>query len=152
MFFCEFCEIYKNTFLKTTSWRLLLTDLCLIVFNVWFPLKGHIFFKRVSTIFYISRKKHLKALFWKRIIKNPRKLQINFCFWIQFLFMEIILKNKRDVELFTRPFSGSQIFLKLRSSHRRCSVKKGVLKNFVNFTGKHLCWCLFLITSGLQLY
>ena len=25
-----------------------------------------------------------------------------------------------------------------RSSRRRCSVKKGVFKNFVNFTGKHL--------------
>ena len=23
-----------------------------------------------------------------------------------------------------------------RSSHRRCSIKKGVLKNFTNFTGK----------------
>ena len=27
-----------------------------------------------------------------------------------------------------------------RSSHRRCSVKKDVLKNFAIFTGKHLCW------------
>ena len=32
-----------------------------------------------------------------------------------------------------------------RSSHRRCSVRKDVLKNFVNFTGKHLCWCLLLL-------
>ena len=30
-----------------------------------------------------------------------------------------------------------------RSSHRRCSVKKGVLRNFANFTGKHLCQSLF---------
>ena len=30
----------------------------------------------------------------------------------------------------------------LRSSHRGGSVKKGVLKNFANFTGKHLCWSL----------
>ena len=35
-----------------------------------------------------------------------------------------------------------------RSSHRRCSVKKDVLKNCVNFSGKHLrCWSLFLIKS-----
>ena len=33
-----------------------------------------------------------------------------------------------------------------RSSHRRRSVKKGVLKNFANFTGRRLCWSLFLIT------
>ena len=30
-------------------------------------------------------------------------------------------------------------------SHGRCSVKKGVLKNFTNFTEKRLCWSLFLI-------
>ena len=35
-----------------------------------------------------------------------------------------------------------------RSSHRGCSVKKGVLKNFANFTGTYLCWS----PSGLQLY
>ena len=32
------------------------------------------------------------------------------------------------------------------SSHRRCSIKKGVLKNFAIFTGKHMCWSLFFIT------
>ena len=32
-----------------------------------------------------------------------------------------------------------------RSSHRRFSVKKVVLKNFANFTGNQLCWILFLI-------
>ena len=31
------------------------------------------------------------------------------------------------------------------SSHRRYSVKKCILKNFANFTGKHLCWSLFFI-------
>ena len=30
-------------------------------------------------------------------------------------------------------------FLNIRSCHRRCSVKKDVLKNFAIFTGKHLC-------------
>ena len=30
-----------------------------------------------------------------------------------------------------------------RSSHRRCSIEKSVLKNFVIFTGKQLCWSLF---------
>ena len=32
-----------------------------------------------------------------------------------------------------------------RRSHRRCSVEKGVLKNFAIFTGKRLCQILFLI-------
>ena len=30
-----------------------------------------------------------------------------------------------------------------RSSYRRCSVKKGVFRNFAKFTGKHLCQRLF---------
>ena len=32
-----------------------------------------------------------------------------------------------------------------RSSHRRCSVEKGILKNFANFTGKDLYWSIVLI-------
>ena len=32
-----------------------------------------------------------------------------------------------------------------RSSHQRCSVKKGVLRNFEKSTGKHLCQSLFLV-------
>ena len=30
-----------------------------------------------------------------------------------------------------------------RSSHQRCSIWKSVLRNFTNFTGKHLCQSLF---------
>ena len=30
-----------------------------------------------------------------------------------------------------------------RSSHRSCSVTKGVLRNFAKFTGKHLCQSFF---------
>ena len=33
---------------------------------------------------------------------------------------------------------------KFRSSHRRCPVRKGVLRNFAKFTRKHLCQSLFL--------
>ena len=36
-----------------------------------------------------------------------------------------------------------------RSSHQRCSVKKGVLKNFTNFTGKHL---LPVLESPTQMF
>ena len=41
-----------------------------------------------------------------------------------------------------------------RSSHRRCSLKKCVLKNFAKFAEKHMCESLFLnkvADSGLQL-
>ena len=43
-------------------------------------------------------------------------------------------------------FSGTTI-----SSHRRCSVSKGVLRNFAKFTGKHLCQSLiFNKVAGLR--
>ena len=41
---------------------------------------------------------------------------------------------------------------KIGSSHRRCSVRKGVLRNFVKFTGKHLCQNMFFNkVAGLSL-
>ena len=36
-------------------------------------------------------------------------------------------------------------FKNLRSGCWKCSVNKVVLKNFKKFTGKHLCWSLFLM-------
>ena len=39
-----------------------------------------------------------------------------------------------------------------RNSHRRCSIKKGALKNFAIFTGKHLCWRLALIKGLFDNY
>ena len=39
----------------------------------------------------------------------------------------------------------------LRSSRQRCSVKKGVLRNFAKFIGKHLCQRLiFDKVTGLR--
>ena len=36
-----------------------------------------------------------------------------------------------------------KVFQINRSTHQRCSVKKGVLRNFTKFTGKRLCQSLF---------
>ena len=40
---------------------------------------------------------------------------------------------------------GSVGYEMFRSSNQRCSVRKGIFRNFVSFTGKHLRWNLFLI-------
>ena len=37
-----------------------------------------------------------------------------------------------------------------RSSHRRCSVRKGVLRNFAKFTRKNLCQSLFFNRNSQQ--
>ena len=40
----------------------------------------------------------------------------------------------------------------LRSSHQRCSIQKGVLRNFTKLTGNHLCQSLFFNkVAGLRL-
>ena len=40
-----------------------------------------------------------------------------------------------------------------RSSHQRCSIQKGVLRNFTKFAGKHQCQSLFFNeVAGLKLY
>ena len=41
---------------------------------------------------------------------------------------------------------------KVRSSHRRCSLKKVALRNFSVFTGKHMCWSFFSYVSWQNLY
>ena len=42
---------------------------------------------------------------------------------------------------------------KYRNSHQRCSMKKGILRNFAKFTGKHLCQSLsFNKVAGLGLW
>ena len=38
----------------------------------------------------------------------------------------------------------TEIVVKARSSHRRCSMKKAFLKYFAIFTGKRLCWSLLI--------
>ena len=45
-------------------------------------------------------------------------------------FKEKANHNKKALEI--------KNFFYFRNSHWRCSVEKGVLKNFTNFTGKHL--------------
>ena len=44
------------------------------------------------------------------------------------------------IKLRTKIKKHNQLY---RSSHQRCSLRKGVLRNFAKFTGKHLCQSLF---------
>ena len=39
-------------------------------------------------------------------------------------------------------FKGRRLLM-FRSSHQRCSIRKGIPENFTKFTGKHLCQSLF---------
>ena len=41
---------------------------------------------------------------------------------------------------------------KSRSCHPEMFYKKGILKNFAKFAGKHLCWSLSLTFTGLRCF
>ena len=55
----------------------------------------------------------------------------------------IIYKHFTHTKLRHHTFDRCKWYLS-RSSHQRCSVTKGVLRDFTKFTGKRLCQSLFL--------
>ena len=82
--------------------------------------------------------KNLVCNFTKKIIWH-RQLQVNFERFVRTVFCF----EKFNFVVFFCIIS--------RNNHWKCSVKKAVLKNFANFTGKHLFWSLFLIKLHLTL-
>ena len=60
--------------------------------------------------------------------------------------VEELVRGRRYPNKRLRGHCQPQIFLIQfidRSCPQRCSLKKGVLRNFAKFWGKHLCQCLF---------
>ena len=45
-----------------------------------------------------------------------------------------------NVKMSWKPSNNWSSRSEVRSSNRRCSLRKGVLRNFTKFTGKHLWW------------
>ena len=60
-------------------------------------------------------------------------------------FTEEILNGKLYI-LCTVTTTKIELLCFFRSSHRRFSVRKGILRNFTKFTGKHLCQSLLFNT------
>ena len=58
-------------------------------------------------------------------------------------------KNECSMKI-VNGFKYTSDFSTYRSSHQRCSIIKGVLRNFAKFTGKHLCQRLFFKVAGLR--
>ena len=52
-----------------------------------------------------------------------------------------VVKN-RTSNKFTK-INLKEVETSCRSTHQRCSIKKGVLRNCTKFTGKHLCQSFF---------
>ena len=54
-----------------------------------------------------------------------------------------IFTTRSIVDVWKSPWYAYITCLWFRGSHRRCSVRKGVLRDFAKVTGKHLCQSLF---------
>ena len=125
MFYYEFCVISKNIFFTE---------------HLWATAREFI----TETLIFRSSRSHM--FFKVSILKN-------------FAMLEPLSNNKPSFTEHLRwlllNFCGSKYFFvaeygiycwqshRFRSSHQRCSVRKGVLRNFAKLTGKHKCQNLF---------
>ena len=114
------------------NWRLRV-----LFFFMWYFIRllviiyGQVHFLRNS-----KKCKALKLLKYVLFSKTGKKV-----LYLVFSFLETresFQENVEKCEIF------SETLKCLRSIHQRCSRKKAVLKSFAIFTGKHLCWILFL--------
>ena len=94
-----------------------------------------------------------KKFFMRKLIVYTVNLCLNFkderiarCFEnygkLQRKFLIVVEKISKSIFLEVITWHITAI---CESSHRRCSIKKAVFKNFTLFIRKHLCWSLFLI-------
>ena len=74
----------------------------------------------------------------KTILQNFGLLVILLFFFTLFLLYYFVFNQNFNLNKTKKDLSH------VESSHRRCSVRKGVFENFRNFTQKHLSWSLFI--------
>ena len=94
-------------------------------------------FKRVNwflfTLSAIQKLYNNKNVLQDIKVKQVHSNECNFAFVVIFCSFYIFF----DVKKYKMKFEKSAAW-KNRSSHRRCSIKKGVIKSFAKFKGKHL--------------
>ena len=71
--------------------------------------------------------------------------------WLPDFINKFSLSHKFLLLLIPNISNSLQILTIFRYNHRRCSVRKGVPRNFAKFSGKHLCQSLFFTkAAGLR--
>ena len=138
---CSVKKIYQyiNIMWQLHTWK----HLCWSLFLILNIAK----FFRALTLKNIWKRLLLKMCLWKLFIKRT-----NFTLKNPDFFNINIRNNWKCLLLFHDWFPIKFEFIHIqyffgmvrnRSSHRRCSVGEGVLRNFAKFLGKHLCQSLF---------
>ena len=158
MFSCEFCEISKNTFLQRTPL------VAASIKNATFPQitvlseanvsKNRMGENKIGEITENGVVPVIALFFWNlfRIPKCSYTFEGDFPLWVFLVVPTSLLEvgSLQAVNILAK--TAAKVFC-YTSRHRRCSVRKSVLKNFAKFTEKHLCQSLFFNeVAGLQLY
>ena len=136
MCFNKFCKILRKTPMsesfcnKVADWRpaTLLNKTPVQVFSsdFWEVFKNTLLVKHLWKATFNENKEEQKTL------RCLEKIEINYTC------------RRIKQKTMNRWLTSNRIFFFQKRSHRRCSIKKAVLKNFAIFTGKHLHWSLFL--------
>ena len=111
-------------------------------FKINIKLKNHIFLPNFLKVIKGMLCGHFKRIYHSMQIVIRLFSAIK-CILLISLEYQNVFKIQKSPEINWRKLGNC--FRKYRSSLRRCSIEKGVLKEFANFTGKYLCWSLFLI-------
>ena len=93
-------------------------------------------------------RKTSKSSIWEYLLSTLKKSKIwlmHLHYWFCTSFVNQQIKLRVQEVSNNLPQFPCIHMIHLRSSHQRCSVKEGVLRNFANFTGKHLCQSLFFL-------
>ena len=90
-----------------------------------------------------------------KFLRSPLIPDLGICFEAEllgckYLLNRITINSNQKLTFMGCLLKWVYLFHLYRSSHRRCSVKRDVLKNFTKFTGIHLCQSLFFnkVTGG----
>ena len=96
-------------------------------------------FVNVKTSQLTDEKKCSKLIFYQadKHYDFPDDVICNIAYSLQLVWSGIWSAATTEVGFWTWIWSTS------RSSHQRCSIRKGVFRNFTKFTGIHLCQSLF---------
>ena len=92
-------------------------------------------------------------IFWNKFGQGGQRFPVQkrkfkFDCWIQHILISVDTRFqlKLAIMIFWNKFAPKRVFPvkcstkeHYRSSHQRCSVRKGVFRNFTKFIGKHLC-------------
>ena len=130
----------KNNLNLNNIFIVLVIVYILVLYVFWFSFQQNITVRtvtiRISTIF-----RGVALIRGGAFIRERRLFQCGYPKSATLIRGRRLFETRRSLEEIRYARSKS----KTGSSHRRCSVKKGVLKKIANFIGKHLCWSFFLI-------